>query len=354
MVSLNTLRFTPLASGSACKKVNEEGAIITTMTDGSPDLSLDSAEAEIQDVVYALAAAPDFNRSGICFAARVAGLFRSNDGGRTWQDAYASLNLDGPLPTAAVALSSQFETDQTVFAGGAGAVLRSTDGGQNWTIATLPSPPPVVSTLAISPNYTQDGTVFAGTLEDGVFHSNDQGGHWAAWNFGLLDLHILALAVSPGFANDETLFVGTDSGVYRSTNGGRAWREVDFSLEWAPVLSLALSPHFASDGILFAGTEVNGLFRSDDRGHSWIRLGQEVITEAVNSILLSPEFPSPADTLVMAGDALLVSHDGGQFWTNRPSDLFSNQNLTAVVAPRGLAPGAPLLIGLLDGRVLQI
>jgi photosystem II stability/assembly factor-like uncharacterized protein len=305
-------------------------------------------------VVYALAVAPDFGRSGICFAARAAGLFRSNDGGHTWQDAYASLNLDGPLPTAAVALSPQFETDRMVFAGGAGAILRSRDGGQSWTIANLPSPPPVVSTLAVSPNYTQDGTIFAGTLEDGVFHSSDRGERWTAWNFGLLDLHILALAVSPDFTNDETLFVGTDSGIYRSANGGRAWREVNFPLEWAPVLSLALSPHFASDGILFAGTEANGFFSSNDRGHSWIRLGQEVITEAVNSIVLSPQFPTPGEVLVMAGDGLLISRDGGQSWSPWPADLPLNQNLTAVATPQGLAPGAPLLIGLLDGRVLHI
>lgn len=346
--------FTPLPSGSVCKKLNEEETIIATTTDGTPDLSLESAEAEIQDVVYTLVAAPDFDRSGICFAARAAGLFISYDGGRTWQDAYASLNLDNPLSTTTVALSPHFAADRTVFAGVTGAVLRSEDGGQNWAINTLPSPPPVVSTLAVSPNYAHDGTVFAGMLEDGVLHSNNRGERWTAWNFGLLDLHILALAVSPDFADDETLFVGTDSGIYRSTNGGRAWREVDFPLEWAPVLSLALSPDFARDGVLLAGTEANGLFRSDDRGHSWVRLGQEVITEAVNSIVLSPQILTPAEVLVMAGDELLISRDGGQSWSTWPTALSLEEGLTSVIALQGLEAGASLLVGLVDGRVLQI
>jgi photosystem II stability/assembly factor-like uncharacterized protein len=329
-------------------------AIIATMTDESPDLSLDSDETELQDIVYALAAAPDFEQSGTCFAAQVTGLFRSLDKGRTWQDVYASLKLDSPLPTAAVALSPQFETDRTVFAGVAGAVLRSSDGGQTWTIATLPSPPPIVSMLTVSPNYAHDGMVFAGTLEDGVFYSNNRGERWVSWNFGLLDLRILALVISPDFAHDETLFVGTDSGIYRSTNGGRAWREVDFPLEFAPVLSLAISPHFASDGILLAGTEANGLFRSNDRGRTWARLGQEIITEAVNGIILSPQFPTPADVLVMAGDELLVSRDGGQTWSQWTTELNLAEGLATVAAPQGLAPGAPLLVGLLDGRVLCI
>jgi photosystem II stability/assembly factor-like uncharacterized protein len=329
-------------------------AIIATMTDESPDLSPDSDETKIQDVVYALAAAPDFEQSGTCFAAQVTGLFRSPDKGRTWQDAYASLKLDSLLPTAAVALSPQFETDRTVFAGVAGAVLRSSDGGQTWTVATLPSPPPIVSMLIVSPNYAHDGMVFAGTLEDGVFHSNNRGERWVSWNFGLLDLRILALVISPDFAHDETLFVGTDSGIYRSTNGGRAWREVDFPLEFAPVLSLAISPHFASDGILLAGTEANGLFRSNDRGRTWTRLGQAVIGEAINNILLSPEFPGKADLLVITGDTLLISRDGGESWLNWQADLSLEESPTSVIAPQGLAPGAPLLVGLLDGQVLQI
>jgi hypothetical protein len=40
---------------------------------------------------------------GPIFAAHLAGLAVSRDGGRTWRDAYASLNLAEPLPTLAVA-----------------------------------------------------------------------------------------------------------------------------------------------------------------------------------------------------------------------------------------------------------
>ena len=36
--------------------------------------------------------------------------------------------------------------------------------------------------------------------------SGDRGQHWAAWNFGLLDLNVLALATSPAYAHDETIF----------------------------------------------------------------------------------------------------------------------------------------------------
>jgi photosystem II stability/assembly factor-like uncharacterized protein len=311
-------------------------------------------ETPVQDITYALETSPNFEQDGICFAARGSGLYRSRDDGETWQSAYDSLDLSAPLPTMAIAISTDFTSDRTVFAGVPGGILRSFDGGENWDVVQLPSPPPVVSALAISPDYIRDGILLAGTVEDGVFSSSNRGGHWVAWNFGLLDLNTICMAISPDFARDETLFVGTDSGIFRSTNGGRAWREVDFPLELAPVLSLALSPGYSEDGTLYAGTESHGLYISDDSGSLWRRLGSDVIVEAVNDILLSPDFPEKANVMALQTDGLFQSRDGGQSWTERRSGDTHGEGFTCVAAPLGFMPDAPLLVGLVDGGVLRL
>lgn len=336
----------------------------------SPDFNLDSPEIEFEDMVYALAASPNFKQDGLCFVACRSGLYRSDDGGLSWQDAYTALQLEAPLSATAVALSPDFEQDRTVFAGAPGGVLRSLDGGETWHIAPLPSPPPFVSALGISPHFAHDGALFAGSLEDGVFRCADRGRQWHAWNFGLLDLNILCLAISPTFAADDTLFVGTDSGIFRSSNGGRAWREVGPGLvhlpqgeaasasplppDFAPVLSLALSPHYATDGILFAGTETQGLWYSEDRGHDWTRLGEEIITGAVNGIILGPEFPTRPDVLIWVDESLFISRDRGRSWSEWSTHLAQSSSISAVVAPQGLEAGAPLLLGLVGGAVLRI
>lgn len=309
--------------------------------------------AEVQDMVYSLATSPVFARDGLCFAARPAGLYRSDDGGLTWQSAYASLELQKPLTTVAVIFSPDFERDHSLFAGVRGGVLRSVDGGRHWYVSSF-DPPPFVSALVVSPNFAQDGTLLAGTLEDGVLRSGDRGEHWTAWNFGLLDLNVLCLAISPSFAGDETLFAGTESGIFRSTNGGRAWREVEFPMEYAPVLSLALSPGYATDGLLLAGSETNGLFISRDRGATWERLGQKALGKEVSSIALAPRFPDQPDILVVSDNAVLISRDGGATWADWPEAASFSGEVVAVAAPQGLEPGALLLVGLTDGRVVRV
>jgi photosystem II stability/assembly factor-like uncharacterized protein len=311
-------------------------------------------QAQVQEITYDLAASPGYARDGICFAACGSGLYRSQDGGVTWHNAYDALNLESPLPTLAVVVSPTFETDRTLFAGAAGGILRSFDGGKTWLTALLPAPPPVVSALVLSPGYANDGILLAGTVEDGVFRSADRGSHWEAWNFGLLDLDILCLAISPGFARDDTLFVGTETGIFRSTNGGRAWRETGFPTDHAPVLSLAMSPGYTQDSVLFAGTESSGLFRSGDQGRTWERVSQHAIADVVNAVLLSPEFPGRPHLLVMLDDVLLVSRDGGASWSEWKAGLRFEQGASCVVAPQGLDPDAPLLVGLAQGGVLKV
>ena len=306
------------------------------------------------DSIYALSASPEFAHDGICFAARQSGLFRSADGGATWSLATGGSNRDESPPVTAVAVSPTFTSDHSVFAGGSGGILLSTDSGQRWTAVSFPAPPPLVTVLAISPNFLHDGILFAGTLEDGILRSADRGTTWTPWNFGLLDLNVLSLAIAPSFADDETIFAGTAAGVFRSTNGGRAWRDVAFPMSAAPVVSLAISPAYGTDGVLFAGTEANGLFISVDRGQDWDCRGEVLKGQAINSVILSPHFPTRSQLLVALEHQLLVSRDGGVSWLPRTPEALLGEGIAAIIAPRGIGKSVRLLVGLVDGSIISV
>lgn len=292
------------------------------------EAKLTLALAAPDDAVYALAASPDFARDGVCFAACASGLYRSADGGETWQRLPAS----SERVTTALALSPAFARDRSVFAAVKGGVLRSSNGGETWFTTAFPAPPPVFSALVVSPGYERDGMLLAATLEDGVFSSEDRGGRWGAWNFGLFDLNALCLALSPAWATDETAYVGTETGLYRSTNGGRAWRPSGFPAELAPAQCLLclLDPDSGSQTLL-VGTESHGLYASRDQGESWQRLAADAIEGVVNQLHLREGADGSPALYALTNDGVLRSDDCGLSW----SRLFRVDGLPSAMLPLG-------------------
>jgi hypothetical protein len=89
-------------------------------------------------------------------------VYRSTDGGSFWAAAVA------PLPAAIVAMvvSPQFDVDSTVIVATATAVYKSTNGGVSFVqmSATLTTTE-VYTSLAISPTFSTDGLLLAGTAD---------------------------------------------------------------------------------------------------------------------------------------------------------------------------------------------
>ena len=75
------------------------------------------------------------------------------------------------------------------------------------------------------------------------------------------------LAIDP--RDPDRLYVGTlDSGLYASDDGGLSWRDGNDGLDHRRVLSVAVSPSHQESGIsvVYAGTEPSNLYRSEDGG----------------------------------------------------------------------------------------
>ena len=296
----------------------------------------------IDDFVYCLAASPNFKKDGLAFAAKKSGLYRSNDKGKTWEDAFSSLNLSAPLPITFTAVAPAGEITY-VFACAEGQILRSLDAGQTWTwqTAKLDTPAPLVTALVASPNFAKDGTLLAATMQDGIFRSTDRGVSWTGWNFGLYDPNINAVA----FADSQTIFAGTQSSIFRSTNAGRSWRDLDFPIDCAPALCLAVN----REGIIYAGTETEGLHVSHDKGKTW-----EGLTEgAVEQIHLDAR----GKILILKDGELLLSEDDGNSWQPARPGFEPAADISACTTTLpGLdsARGKNLLVGLSNGEIIKL
>lgn len=296
--------------------------------------------------VVALATSPDYQHDSTIYAATLAGLYRSSDGGQTWQ----GLELAAPnLPLLSVAVSDAGTEGPVLFVGAVeGGLLRGTGGGKNWSLGYFGGRQLHCASLALSPAFRQDGQAFAGTLSDGVFQSRNRGESFEARNFGLLDLNVLALAISPNFSQDETLYAATATGLYRSPNAARAWREVAAPVADVPVQCLAIGATETAHGILFAGTDGSGVYHSEDRGMTWHSCGTTLADRCINGLALSADFIQDQTVFALTDSELYVSRDGGKLW-ERSAEV--PEGLCLAVTPT-FSSGGPVLVGRAQQGVL--
>ncbi len=135
-----------------------------------------------------------------------------------------------------------------------------------------------INTYAIN----NDGHIFAGTVDRGVFRSTNNGESWLQINTGLTEPDVFSLAIN----SDGDIFAGTRiGGVFRSTDNGDTWRPVNTGLAATFVRTLAIN----SSGDIFAGTFGGGVFRSAESTTAV----EEIATSIPSSFSLEQNYPNP-------------------------------------------------------------
>lgn len=289
--------------------------------------------------------------------------------------------IGGQLPH--LALTPSYLADHTVFASGSrqtpvgpaeAGLFRSNDGGISWQIITPKAPlagtlckeplPPNIQiwTLTISPDYGHDHTLFVGLSGCGLLKSVDSGGVWTFANRGLGDggsAAIQSFAISPTFSTDHALIAGTNFGLYTSVDGGDSWkRAVSYGSYqderfWSEnTWALAFSPAYAKDNTVFA-VSLYGLYRSEDGGNSWQEadLGLPDLSRARGRLSVSPNFYQDR-TAFLAYSGFLTNvvyrtQDAGHSW----QALETKQHPTGPFAIAVTQTGRTLLT--FGGRLLE-
>ncbi len=239
----------------------------------------------------------------------------------------------GPYHVYAFAVSPNGSGGTNIFAGtNDNGVYLSTDNGTNWTQDTSGLTETFVNALTVSSNGTGGTIIIAGTI-GGVFLSSNNGTSWTKDTSGLTNTEVNAFAVS-----GTNIFAGTQGkGVYISTDNGISWTEDSTGLPTnSDVYSLAVS-----GTNLIAGTFANGVFLSTNDGQSWTQdstglppnIGVYSFTVSGANIF--------AGTTGAAG--IYLSTDSGKSWTQATSGLPPNTDVFSLaVSGTNLYAGTPV------------
>ncbi|MBK9335250.1 MAG: exo-alpha-sialidase [Lewinellaceae bacterium] len=233
-------------------------------------------------------------------------VYKSMDGGQTWQDVSAGL-------PAEVQILTVFANDNEVLLGSLQGLYRSTKPpvAQAWAKDVFP----VERITDISSGWAGP---YVSSYDIGIFQLAPGRGIWKSMHDALQNKTILAVLETP----DKALIVGCDNGIFKSSDGGKTWKQV---FAEGMVSNLA-----QADGVLIGGG-FRGVLRSTDGGEHWDWVltedGMALQTGRIGSRLfaitsgLGPWGKEHADPMGMATNRLRTSADGGKTWQRMDGEL---------------------------------
>ncbi len=283
------------------------------------------------------------DRAGTAFAATLAGVFRSTDGGERWE--WTGNGLISPF-VQDVAVSPDFERDGVVVAATAVSGLHiSFDRGASWFRREFWGIRPTVTRVAISPDYGRDQMIVAGTQHEGVFVSRNRGQSWNGFVTGLEDTEISALAIAPGASEGGAVLAATESGALLLSNDAcRSWHRAE-SLDPDPIESCT----WIARETALAGTVSGRLLRSTDGGERWNTVWRSD-GDTVNGIAVTDPGSGGHQVVAATGSGrLLHSSDGGLTWRAQSISREGTVSALCVGASHGRA-----LIGTDRGGVYRL
>ncbi len=222
-------------------------------------------------------------------------LYRSADGGESWQETPIAAFEDGQI--ASVAASPASKGVMYVARPGFG-VLRSDNAGKTW--ADRNEGLPNRDVVAVAAHTTQPDTVYVVVKEHGVFRSQDAGKNWRLMDRSSQEgLRQLIHSDLPGSMQTGWLFAATAKGIRRVMDCFCLWQDAGkLGTQAYGVTYDATRPEH-----IYAATE-KGLFRSADGGEDWVAM------------------TSPSPKVI----AIAFTHSGSLFVINASGDLYRSDD----------------------------
>jgi photosystem II stability/assembly factor-like uncharacterized protein len=222
----------------------------------------------------------------------------------------------------------------TIFAGSmCDGLYLSQDNGNSWSACDTNG----LTNTCLQSLIIKRDTIFVGTdlstgASDAIYYSLNNGNNWIG--SGLVYNQALSLVI-----NEGNIFVATDYGVYSSVNGGN-WNITG-------LVNKSVRTLIVNDSNIFAGTLYNGVFMSSDNGNNWNALNNG-LTNLSNLIVFS--FAIKGDTIYAGTNfGVFLSLNYGSSWVSINNGLPTNSQVQELVLK-----GDTIIAGMYGGVYMSL
>ena len=247
-------------------------------------------------------------------------LFRSQDGGHTWQI------LPGMHGKSIRAFGVAPSNSHILVAGALDGVFRSSDGGDTWARISPEAHRELknVESLAIDP--ANPDIIYIGTWHL-PWKTTDGGQSWSNIKQGVVDdSDVFSIIIDP--KRPSVVYASACSGIYKSENAGLLFQKVK-GMPFSARRTRVMKQDPVNPGVVYAGT-TEGLWKTMDGGKTFHRMTDPNII--VNDVMVDPRDPQH---LLIATDrsGILSSNNGGKSFINS-SRGFSHRQVATILVDR--------------------
>jgi len=263
--------------------------------------------------VYVALREPTYTSGGTTYYP--GGVFKSTDGGLTWENKSTGLPIDYVYDLAI----DPNNPDIIYTAMHRTGVYKTTNGGESWMVKNNGLVHRDARSIEVD-RFT--GQVNVGLWDGyGYAYSTDGAASWkSVTSTNNQNLYVWQVQIDPNREGDKSVFLSTATGVYFCDNPRESTVCQPFAYAGKWVWDLALDVNGGANAagytnVMYSTLQHNGIFKSISAGSSFVPKSKGIRANIVNSILVDPTNP---DILYLSAlnRGLFKSTDGGTRWSS--------------------------------------